>query len=445
MNTPWVRFLPPFLRIYLDGRLSLQNIISNTGWLTADRLLRLGLGTLVGVWIARYLGPVQFGVLNYSLAFASLFGALATLGLDSIIVREIVLHPEDKDETLGTAFTLRLLGGAVSLLVALSAITWLRPDDSLTQWIVGVVAIGSIFQAFDAIDFWFQAKTQSKFAVYAKNGAYLIITLVRVALLLLRAPLTAFVWAALIEIVLGSIGLALAYKMNGNFLSHWRFSALRARTLLSASWPLLLSGLLVMIYMRVDQIMLGQMVGDEAVGIYSAAVRLAEMWYFVPIALVSSVFPWILQSRQTDSNLYKKRLQQLFSFLTLLAYLVAVPITLLGRPLVAFLFGEAFAAAGASLTILVWAGVFVCLGVARNAWMVAEGLTGLLFATTAFGAATNIMLNLWLLPTYGPLGAAVATLTAQAVAVSLSTILFQKTRPIFRMQLRALLLGSLFS
>ncbi|MCR4321033.1 MAG: oligosaccharide flippase family protein, partial [Candidatus Brocadiaceae bacterium] len=142
---------------------SLQNILVNTGWLFADRILRMGVGLFVGVWVARYLGPEQFGLYSYALAFVSLFGAFATLGLDGIVVRDIVRDPACKYETLGTAFVLKLIGGSLTFLLVIIAISLLRPHDRLTHWLVGITAVGMIFQAFDTIDFWFQSQVKSKY------------------------------------------------------------------------------------------------------------------------------------------------------------------------------------------------------------------------------------------------------------------------------------------
>lgn len=172
MNYILTKCIPSFIRIRLEGRTALQKILANTGWLFVDKILRMGVGLLVGVWVARYLGPEQFGLYNYALSFVALFSAFATLGLDGIVVRDIVRDPSYKNEILGTAFILKLLGGISTLILAVGAVSLLRPHDNLTRWLVGIIAAGTIFQAFDVIDFWFQSQVQSKYTVYAKNVAF---------------------------------------------------------------------------------------------------------------------------------------------------------------------------------------------------------------------------------------------------------------------------------
>ena len=197
MNQSWIRFLPDFIRSKIEGRHYLQNVISNSGWLFFDNVLRMGVGLFVGVWIARYLGPNQYGQLSYALAFVLLFSSLANLGLDSIAVRNIVRDSSRKDEILGTVFVLKLIGGATAFGVTMVAILLLRPADHLTQWLVGITAAGMIFQAFDTIDYWFQSQVKSKYTVISKNTAFLLISIVKIILIVVKAPLIAFAWTGL--------------------------------------------------------------------------------------------------------------------------------------------------------------------------------------------------------------------------------------------------------
>lgn len=417
----------------------LRKIISNTGWLFADRILRLGVGLSVGVWIARYLGPGQFGLYNYALAFVSLFSAIATLGLDGIVVREIVRDPSCKDEVLGTAFVLKLISGSGTLLLTIGAITLLNPDDNLTRWLVGVTAAGTIFQAFDTIDFWFRSQVQSKNTVYARNTAFVLVSLIKVVLIQVQAPLLAFAYVGLIEVVLGAVGLIIAYRMNKFFFNKWRVSFLRAKKLLKDSWPLILSGVMIMTYMRIDQIMLGEMVGKQAVGIYSAAVRLTEAWYFVPAAIVSSVFPSIVEAKKINEALYYSRLQRLYSLMALLSYLVAVPATLLSDWLIQVLYGPEYSEAGSMLAILIWSSLFTSLGIARTCFLTTMNWTKLHFMTVSLGCIINVVLNLILIPIYEAMGAVIATCFSYWFATHGACFLFTPLRKTGFMLTRAMI------
>ena len=440
MNQAWIQFLPSSLRSKLDGRYTLQKILSNTGWLFADRLLRMGVGLFVGVWVARYLGPEQFGLFNYAIAFVSLLSPIATLGLDNLVVRDLVHDPANKNEILGTTATLKFIGAVLAWLLIMSSIWLMRPGDTTTQWLVGVLAIGLLFQTFDSIDFWFQSQIQSKFTVIARSIAFVLVTGARVALIEIKAPLIAFAWLGCAEALLVSVGLVIAYKIQGWRLSAWQNSSARACNLLKHSWLLILSGLAIMIYMKIDQIMLGQMIGNDAVGIYSAALKISEVWYFIPMAIISSVFPTIVAVKTNDSELYYTRLSNLFSFMVRLAYTIAIPITLFSGWLIKFLFGSHYTAAAPVLAIHVWANIFVFLGVAQESWNISEGLFKLSLQRTLIGAAINILLNLILIPLYASIGAALATVIAYAFSAVITNIFNQSTRKILLLQIKAMLL-----
>ena len=416
----------------------LRGIIANTGWLFADRILRMGVGLFVGVWVARYLGVQQFGVFNYASAFVALFSTLSTLGLDAIVVRSIVREPEKRSQILGTAFWLKLFGGVAALLLAVSCIILVRHDDQLTIALVAILSSVGIFQAFDTIDLWFQSQVQSKYTVIAKNTAFIITALVKVILISTHAPLIAFAWSSLGEIGLGAIGLIICYKSSGYSPWLWPWSLPLAKTLLKESWPLILSGLAIMIYMRIDQIMLGQMVGDKAVGLYSAATRISEVWYFIPMAITSSVSPAIYAAKEVSEALYYQRIEQLLRLLSLLAIVVAVPMSFLSGTIITILFGESYQASASILSIHIWASLFVFTGVGTSSWFIAEVLTQFALRRTIIGAITNVILNIFFIPAYGGVGAAIATVISQAFASFLSNATHPKTRKIFNLQVKSL-------
>ena len=372
----------------------------------------MGVGLFVGAWVARYLGPEQYGLLSYVVAFVSLFSAIATLGLDGIVVRNIVRDPSSKEETLGTAFVLKLMGGIAALLLSMVSIIILRHSGSLVYWLVGITAAGMIFQALDPIDFWFQSQIQSKYVVYARATAFSLISVIKIALILTAAPLIAFAWAGLAEIAIGSIGLIIVYQSKGYNIRAWRANLICGKSLLRDSWPLILSGIMITIYMRIDQVMIGNIVGNAEVGIYSAAVRLAEAWYFIPGAVVSSVFPSIVEAKAISDELFYDRLQKLYNLMALMAYIVALPITFMAGWLVTILFGAAYARAGPMLAMLIWAGMFVNLGMARSSFLTTMNWTGIHFMTVSFGCIINVALNYLLIPIYGGMGAVVATCVA---------------------------------
>jgi polysaccharide transporter, PST family len=423
------------------NRSDLRSIIVNTVWLFADRLLRMGGSLIVGVWVARYLGVQQYGLFNYASAFVGLFSPFASLGLNGLVIHRVVRDFSNKEKILGTTFWLKLAGSFLSSLLAIGIVFLLSGNEPQAVWLIVILSGSSIFQAFDTIDSWFQSQVKSKYTVIAKNTAFFIIILFRIFLINIKAPLLAFAWAALAESALGAVGLVTLYIFKEGSIRLWRWNFGIAKSLLRESWPLIFSGLAIVVYMKIDQVMLGQMVGKEAVGIYSAAARISEVWYFIPTAIVSSSAPAIYAAKKAaNENLYYGRIKKLFRLLTLTSITIAVPMTFLSGKVITILFGSSYAEAGTILAVHIWASLFVFMGVAASPWFLAEGLNHLSMYRTIAGAITNVVLNLILIPTYSGFGAAIATVISYAVGSFLSNAIHPQTKKIFMIQLKSLML-----
>ncbi len=438
MNANWFKYLPGFLCAKLEGRHNLQKIISNTGWLFIDKILRAVALLLVGVWVARYLGPEQFGKYNYSLAFAALFAALASLGLDGIVVRDIAKDPTRRDEILGTAFALKLISGVIVFCLAMISIYLMRPGDKLTQCLVAIFSAGTIFQAFDVIDFWFQSQVQSKFTVYAKNGSFLIFSAVKVGLILLAMPLVAFAWVGLAEVATSSAGLVMVYRRLGNTFSSWVASLATARRLLQEAWPLMFSALSYLVYMRIDQVMIGSMLNDHAVGIYSAATRISETLLALFLLLSSSCFPAFTKLYACDKTSFWTRYHQVTYLYTLVAVALLVGVLLFGRGAMGFIFGRNFSESYDILKIQIFGLIFMANAGLRSTYLTISSNQRFLLATTVFSAIANIFMNYFLIPIYHASGAALATALTQMISLFILNVFFDGTRKMFFIQMKAL-------
>lgn len=442
----WVEHLPKFLRQRFAGRSELQAVFSNTSWLFADQMVRLSVGTVVGIWVARFLGPTQFGQLSFAIAFAALFNSVAALGLNGIVVRDLVRFPGRSSEILGSALVLKLAGGFTALFMAVVLIGALRPADHESRILVTIIAIGFVIQAADISDLWFQSRVLSRFVVLARTGAYLIASGVRVALIAVHAPVRAFAYALLAESMLVSVGLIAVYKRRSPFKLINRPSVSRMKSLLHESWPLLLSGVAVMLYMRIDQLMIAQLLGEKEVGLYSAALRLSEVWYLIPTVVVGSVMPALTRNWRSLPVESTRKFVQLLSGLSAAAYVVAVIVSLASTFIMEHLYGPAYAGAGRILAVHVWTAVFVFTGVAASPWILNEGLTRLSLYRTICGACANILLNLFLIPRFGAVGAAWATIVSQFLSAYFSNLFFGfRSRELFWLQTRGLSLQGLWS
>jgi O-antigen/teichoic acid export membrane protein len=404
------KHLPSFLRTKIEHRPGLLKVLNNFSWLFFDKVLRMGVGLLVGVWLARYLGPEQFGLLNFALAFTGLFATIASLGLQEIVVRDLVMHPHNARETLGTGFVLKLLGGLVAFIIVVILISLLRPDDTLTKTIVAIFGFTMILQSSEVVKYWFESQIESKFVVWIENGVFLIIAVVKVCMILLHASLLLFVIASFLEVLLVAGLLIAVYSLKMGRITAWISSFSRGKELLRDSWPLILSGLAIAIYMKIDQIMLGQMSGDKAVGIYSVAVRISEIWYFIPVALVASVFPSIVAAKKISEEVYYERLQKLYDLMIWMAITIAIAMTFLSGWVVNLLFGIQYSEAGSVLKIHIWAGINVALGTAWSKWILIENKQKLVLYGHILGSILNVIFNIFLIRLYGINGAAFSTL-----------------------------------
>jgi polysaccharide transporter, PST family len=430
------------VKSYIDklrSRPNLHIIIANIGWLFLDKILRMGVGLYITLYIARYLGTSQFGTLNYVIAFAAMFLPIATLGLDAIVVHHLSSSLSSKDELLSTVFWLRCLGGVGSYLLAVCGITIFHHNDVLLVTLVSIITGISLIQPFDVIDIWFQSQTQSKYTVFAKNTAFILAALVRVVLINIQAPLISFIIAALLEAALGALGLVILFQIKGNSIKFSKWNTSLAKKLLEEGWPLILSGLSVMIYMRIDQIMLGEMVGDKAVGLYSAATRISEVWYFIPVAISSSVAPSIYAAKEIGEDIYYHRIKRFVKSMFLMSVAIAIPMTFLSKYIVEVLFGNEYIDSGSILAVHTWAAVFVFMGVATSPWFIAEKLTHISFRMTVVGAIFNVLLNLIMIPRWQGMGAAFSTVISYGVSAFLGNSFNTKTHTIFKIQLNSII------
>jgi O-antigen/teichoic acid export membrane protein len=345
----------------------------------------------------------------------AIFGSIAKLGLDGIVVRNLVHQPEQRDVYLGTAFWLKL-GGAVISLGVVAIATLFTSNDHTTNLYILIIASGMIFQSFEVIDFYFQSNILSKFVSLCKLMQLLLSSLLKLYFILTGSDLLWFVVVSLVDQFTLAVTLYIAYRYQKLGIFYRDFDLMTAKKFLKDSWPLIFSGLIIMIYMRIDQIMIKEMLGDKEVGLYSAAVRLSEAWYFIPMIITNSLFPAIVSAKKVSEELYYARLQRLYTFMVWMAIGIALPMTFLSDWLVTLLYGGEYREAGRVLMIHIWAGVFVFLGVAFGRYLLVENLSKKTFYRTFFGAVTNMALNLILIPRYGIYGAAIATLIAQFIA-----------------------------
>ena len=422
---------------------ALNKYFKNTGLLMFGRVGSMAIKMVVSILVANYLLTYNNGILSTSTGYVFLFASIAGLGLDSFIVKELHQFPDQRDRILGTSFFLKLIAGLFCIPAIFVA--WkLFPLSDVPYYFIFILSFTGLFQSLTVVDSYFQSEVKSKYIMQVQIVGNLISAATKIMLIQLSAPLLYFVYATVFDILLLSIGYWLMYQRKGRSVFNWIYDKALARKLLSLSWPLIISGLMVSIYMRIDAIMLKELLpnGANEAGAYATVVMFSEALNFVPVAIVTSLFPAILNARRDDPARYQKRLQNLFDLMVWLSLAFAIFITF-ASPIIYKLFRPEFASAAPVLAVHVWGSLFVFLGVASGQFLIAEGLNKLTFVRTGVGAIVNIILNFILIPPMGMMGTAIATVIAYFTATFI--ILFiPKTQKQGLMMLKSLFLVTLF-
>jgi PST family polysaccharide transporter len=402
-----------------------RRVLANTAWLSGDRVMRLVIGLVVGVLVARHLGPEQFGQYSFALALVAIASSLSLLVADSVVTREIVTDARDHNVVLGSQFVLRSLGSLLAVGSVLT-VTCLQNESSETI-IVAIAAVSLLFSPFEGIATWFQAEQRPKASVLSKTVAFLVASFIRLILVFGGASVVAFATLFSLEAALSAVALAVTYHRYGERLWNWKVSRSYVGELFHDSWPLLFAGVSSVLYMRLDIVMLNEMHSAHETGIYGAATRISEAWNFVPMALMAALQPVLLRTKRDDHDLFIKRMDLLYVCTAWASLVVAMVVSTISGPVVRLLFGVEYEAAGPVLAFHIWAGVAVYLGVVSSQCVLAENLLKISMFRTMLGLATNFVLNLAFIPQYGAQGAAVATVVSYFVA-TFSLVIFVSTR-----------------
>ncbi|MEY8768503.1 flippase [Francisella philomiragia] len=422
-----------------------KRYFANTGWLFIGNISRMLAALVVGIWVARYLGPEKFGILNYASSFVALFSVLTTLGLDGIVVRELVKDPSKSNNILGTAFGLKLLG-FFALLIILLGVLYFAEQSLYIKSIIFVVALSTMMQSFNVFDFYFQSQVKSKFVALANLISLVISSITKIILILCGAELIYFAAVVVLDSFTLSLGFIYFYqsKKFGN-IKNWRFKFAVAKSLLRDSWPLILSGLAISIYMNIDQVMINHMLGSQEVGQFAAAVRISTVWYFIPVVISSSLFPAIINAKKVSEELYYTRLQRLYDLMVWMAIAIALPMTFLSDWVVNLLYGQQYNQAGSVLMIHIWAGVFVFFASAWSKHVLVSNNQKIFIHFDLLSTLFNIVLNFIFIPRIGIIGAAIATAISIPMTYTVFFFFYKKQKLTIVYFFKALFLLSFFN
>lgn len=404
-----------------------NRIVKNAGWLIVGRVIHMLLSFVIGLLTARYLGPSNYGLINYASAYTTFFTAFCTLGINSVIVKNFVDHPDEEGETIGTTLTLRMISSILSLITIVGFVSIIDKDEPVTVCVVGLYCIGLVFQIFDTFNYWFQSKLLSKYYAMATLTAYIIVSAYKVVLLATGKSVEWFAVSNSVDYLIIAIILWVFYKRhNGPKLS---FSVRKSKELLSVSCSYILSGLMVAIYAATDKLMLKQMMDERTVGYYSLAVSISTIWAFILSAVIDSMKPGIMEYHNTDREKYLLMNRRMYAIVFYVSILASTGISVIAPLFIKIVYGEAYLPAVTPLRIVVWYVAFSYLGVARDAWIVCEKKQKYLKFIYLSSVILNVTLNGILIPFIGASGAAVASLATQISTIFVFPLLFKELRP----------------
>jgi len=386
-----------------------KKYFKNTGWLFFGRIANLIISFFVVAYVARYLGPANYGILSYAISFVGLFSFIANLGIDQIIYRDLIKYPEKENEYVGTGFFLKLIGGSIAFLLV-TILTFLLNQDKITNVLILTIAFAFIFQSFNVINHEFQARVKAKYPTIGSLWIIFLLSALKLLIIFLNQGLIYFAFIYFLESILYALMFIFIYKKFKYHILSWKFNKKLSIQIIRDSWPLLFASAFALIYARIDQVMVKQFIDNTAVGLYDAAVKIAEIWYFIPSIIIGSLFPAIVNAKKISEVLYKKRLTDLLILLTLISLLISIPIFFLAKPIIKLIFGNSYTMAFSILQIYVWGGIGLSLTNALNQHLINVNKSKILFVISLFGMLINVILNLILIPKYQINGAAISTL-----------------------------------
>lgn len=413
-----------------------NKIIKNAGWLIGAKVIQSIISLIVSMLTARFLGPSNFGLINYAASIVAFVAPIMYLGFNGILVKEIVAAPEKEGEILGTAVTLSFISGIICIAGVISFACIVNAGETVTIVVCALYSILLLFQSLELISYWFQAKLLSKYYSIVSFIAYSIVAVYKVFLLITQKSVYWFSISNALDYMLISVMLFVIYKKKSSY--KLKFSKEIARTMFAESKYYILSDMMVAVFAQTDKIMLKLMIGDSATGFYSAAVACSSITMFIFTAIIDSMRPSVFENKASDEGRYKQSVTVLYSIIIYLSLIQSAFITLFSGFIIKILYGDGYAPGVTALRIVVWYTTFSYIGGIRNIWLLAEKKQKYMLFINIFGALLNVVLNFVLIPVLQMNGAAIASLITQFFANVILGFIIKPIRDNNKLMMKAL-------
>lgn len=404
----------------------MHKVFENSGWLLIDKFARLFLGLVTTAMIARHIGPEAFGIWSYALAFTTIVGGLAVLGLDKIVIKELVSHPDKQARIVSTALAMRMTAGMLSFLICAVIVIITKNRSPVYIYCTLITALNILLQSFDVLDYFYQSRNEVQQVIIPKVSVFIIFCAVKVAFIYAGASLLTFVWLSLAELFITYAVILTGYLRNYSRHFFSGISLQEARQLFANSWPLMFTGLLVLLYMKSDQLMLDAYSSPVQLGEYAAAARISELWYAIPTVIATAVLPGLIRKRKEDPPAYWQAVERWLRLSFWMSSIIAICMSFAAPMLTGMLYGWQFPRSALILSIHIWANVPVFLCVVLMQYHIVEGTYKTNLYATISGIIVNLMINVLLIPSLGGVGAAFATV-ASYIAVGITLIVLDKS------------------
>ena len=413
-----------------------SKVVKNASWIIVCRVVQSIVSLIIGMITARYLGPSNYGLLNYANSVVAFVVPLAQLGLRNVLVEEIVSKPEREGKTLGTALVMSVASSLLCIVGCMAFVSIANAGERDTLVVCALYSISLIFQMTEMIQYWYQAKLLSKYTSVVSLVAYAVVSVYKIFLLVTGKNIYWFAASYTFDFLIISAVLIFLYKKLGN--QKLAFSFPLAKQLFARSKYYIVSNMMVTVFAQTDKIMIKLMLGNTENGYYSTAVACASMASFVFVAIIDSLRPVIFASKKVDYKKFEDNMSLLYSIILYMGLAQSLVLTFFARPIVNLLYGQAYLGAIPLLQIITWYSAFAYMGSVRNIWMLAEEKQRYLWIINLSGAVINVAGNLILIPCIGAAGAAVASVLTQFFTNFLLCYIMKPIRPTFRLICRAI-------
>ena len=404
-----------------------NRVFHNAAWIIGCKIMQSIPNLLIGLLTARYLGPSNYGVISYVASVVAFAAPIMQLGLKHTLVKEFIQNPDREGRILGTALAMNIISSLLCVAGCIAFVAIVDAGERVTILVCALYSLTLIFQATELTQYWFQSKLLSKYPSIATLCAYVVVALYKLYLLVTQKSVVWFAFSNVLDYFLVSVILMVFYRKVGG--QRLRVDFRYGLQMLSRSKYYIIPSLMVIIFQHTDRIMIKLMIDEAETGLYSAAITCIGITGFVFAAVIDSARPVILEAKEKDPALYEKRMIQLYAIITCMSVGQSVGMTLLAKPLVRLLYGQAYMKSAQILALAVWYITFGHYGSVRNIWILAEGKQKYLTAINVAGALANVALNLCLIPAWGAMGAAAASLITQFFTNVVIGFIFKPIRP----------------